>query len=50
MTHRLETDVNRLVDNIISEYDKKRDIDIVKTFMPPNKHSYPRLFRKNVRS
>ena len=37
MTHRLETDVNRLVDNIIADYDKKRDIDIVETFMPPNK-------------
>ncbi|MBS7368602.1 MAG: serine acetyltransferase, partial [Oscillospiraceae bacterium] len=37
MTHRLETDVNRLVEDIISDYDKKRDIDIVETFMPPNK-------------
>ncbi len=37
MTHRLENDVNRLVDNIIADYDNKRDIDIVETFMPPNK-------------
>lgn len=37
MTHRLENDVNRLVDKLISDYEKNRDIDIVETFMPPNK-------------
>ncbi|MGN1422892.1 MAG: serine O-acetyltransferase EpsC [Oscillospiraceae bacterium] len=43
MTHRLETDVNRLVDNIIADYDKKRDIDIVETFMPPNKDAVVKM-------
>lgn len=37
MIHRLENDVNRLVDDILEDYGKNRDIDMVETFMPPNK-------------
>lgn len=37
MAHRLENDVNRLIKNIITDYDQGRDVDIVETFMPPNK-------------
>lgn len=37
MAHRLEHDVNQLVEKIISDYEQNRDVDIVETFMPPNK-------------
>lgn len=37
MAHRLEKDVNRLIESIIVDYEQGRDIDIVETFMPPNK-------------
>lgn len=43
MAHRLESDVNRLVNSIISDYDKERDIDIVETFMPPNKDTLVKI-------
>ncbi len=37
MAHRLEKDVNRLIESMIVDYEQGRDIDIVETFMPPNK-------------
>lgn len=37
MAHRLENDVNHLVESIITDYEKGRDIDIVEDFMHPNK-------------
>lgn len=37
MAHRLENDVNNLVEKLIADYEKGRDIDIVETFMHPNK-------------
>lgn len=37
MAHRLENDVNQLIEKIIIDYENGRDIDIVETFMPPNK-------------
>lgn len=37
MAHRLENDVNYLVEKIIADYEQGRDIDIVETFMHPNK-------------
>lgn len=37
MAHRLENDVNQLIEKIIVDYENGRDIDIVETFMPPNK-------------
>lgn len=37
MAHRLENDVNRLVENIIADYQQGRDIDIAETFVHPNK-------------
>lgn len=38
MNHRLENDVNRLVEQIIEDYKKGRDIDdIVENFTNPNK-------------
>lgn len=37
MTHRLEKDVNYLVDTIIQDYEKGRDIDIVENFMHSSK-------------
>lgn len=38
MNHRLENDVNRLVEQIIDDYEKERDIDdIVENFTNPNK-------------
>lgn len=37
MPHRLENDVNSLIQRIASDYEQNRDIDIVETFMPPNK-------------
>lgn len=37
MAHRLENDVNNIIEKIIADYGKNRDIDIVETFMPPNK-------------
>ena len=43
MAHRLESDVNRLVNSIISDYDKERDIDLVETFMPPNKDTLVKI-------
>ncbi|MBQ7902068.1 MAG: serine acetyltransferase [Clostridia bacterium] len=37
MAHRLEKDVNHLVEAIIDDYGQNRDIDVVETFMPPNR-------------
>lgn len=37
MPHRLENDVNRLVEHIINDYEQGRDIDLVETFLHPNK-------------
>lgn len=37
MAHRLENDVNNIIEKVIADYGKNRDIDIVETFMPPNK-------------
>lgn len=37
MTHRLEKDVNRLVEKIIQDYEQSRDIDIVENFMHSSK-------------
>ena len=37
MAHRLENDVNQLIEKIIIDYENGRDIDIVETLMPPNK-------------
>lgn len=37
MTHRLENDVNQLVEKIMVDYEQGRDIDLVETFLPPNK-------------
>lgn len=37
MAHRLENDVNQLVEAIIEDYGQERDIDVVETFMPSNK-------------
>lgn len=39
MAHRLENDVNRLIDKISADYDKGRDIDIAETFMRPSSDS-----------
>ena len=39
MAHRLENDVNRLIEKISADYDKGRDIDIVETFMRPSSDS-----------
>ena len=36
MEHRLENDVNRLIEKITADYEQGRDIDLVETFMPPN--------------
>lgn len=36
MEHRLESDVNRLIEKITADYERDRDIDLVETFMPPN--------------
>ena len=37
MAHRLENDVNNLVEKIIADYNQGRDIDAVETFMHPNR-------------
>lgn len=37
MPHRLENDVNKLIENLINDYGQNRDIDIVETFMPPSR-------------
>ena len=37
MAHRLEKDVNYLVEKIIEDYEHGRDIDTVETFVHPNK-------------
>lgn len=36
MAHRLENDVNRLIEKIAEDYEQGRDIDLVETFMPPS--------------
>lgn len=36
MAHRLEKDVNRLIEKIAEDYEQGRDIDLVETFMPPS--------------
>lgn len=37
MAHRLENDVNHLVEKIIGDYEQGRDIDVVENFAHPNK-------------
>ncbi len=37
MAHRLENNVNQLVQEIMADYENERDIDTVDTFLPPNK-------------
>lgn len=37
MAHRLEKDVNGLVERIIKDYENGRDIDVVETFVHPDK-------------
>ncbi len=37
MAHRLEGHIHNLVDQIMADYDKGRDIDVVKDFMHPDK-------------
>lgn len=37
MTHRLEKDVNHLVEKIMADYELGRDIDVVENFEHPNK-------------
>lgn len=37
MAHRLEGDINHLVDKIMTDYEQGRDIDVVKDFMHPDK-------------
>lgn len=39
MAHRLENDVNRLIEKITADYEQGRDIDIVETFMRPSSDS-----------
>ncbi|MBQ8509724.1 MAG: serine acetyltransferase [Clostridia bacterium] len=46
MPHRLENDVNQLVEKIISDYEQNRDIDIVETFMPPNKDDIVKIIEQ----
>lgn len=36
MAHRLEKDVNSLIEKITADYEQGRDIDLVETFMPPS--------------
>ena len=37
MVHRLEENVNSLVEKLMSDYKKERDIDIVEDFVHPNR-------------
>lgn len=37
MAHRLEKDVNHLVESIMKDYEQGRDIDVVEDFVHPNK-------------
>ena len=37
MAHRLEGNINELVDKIMTDYEQGRDIDVVKDFMHPDK-------------
>ena len=37
MAHRLEGNINHLVDKIMADYEQDRDIDVVKDFMHPDK-------------
>ena len=37
MAHRLETNINCLVDKIMADYEQGRDIDVVEEFMHPDK-------------
>lgn len=46
MVHRLENDVNQLVEKIIADYEQNRDIDIVETFMPPDKDDIVKIIEQ----
>ena len=37
MAHRLEKDVNSLVEKIMADYEQERDIDVVENFVHPNR-------------
>ncbi len=37
MVHRLENDINNLVEKIISDYEQRMDINIIENFIHPNK-------------
>lgn len=36
MAHRLEEDINRVVKNIMEDYEQGRDVDLVEDFLHPN--------------
>lgn len=46
MAHRLENDVNQLVESITADYAQKRDIDAVETFMQPNKDDIVKILEQ----
>lgn len=46
MAHRLENDVNRLVETIIADYEQGRDIDVVGSFMHPNKDDIVKIIEQ----
>ena len=37
MAHRLESEVNQLIEKLMLDYDKGRDIDVVENYMHPDK-------------
>ena len=46
MAHRLENDVNLLVEKIAADYEQNRDIDFVETFMMPNKDDIVKIIEQ----
>ncbi len=43
MAHRLEGNINNLVDKIMQDYEQGRDIDVVKDFMHPDKDTIVKI-------
>lgn len=46
MAHRLENDVNNLVEKLIEDYEHGRDIDVVENFIHPNKEDIIKIIEQ----
>lgn len=46
MAHRLEEDINRVVKNIMEDYEQGRDVDLVEDFLHPNMDEIVKILKQ----